>query len=352
MLRITVNSYKAFQKKASTIQRNELLPVLSNVKVTYDGSVCTITKNSMNSICVGQVEIEGDCEPGSFLIDEQLLNDCVPRFKTTSFCVENEGELTIIRSGETKIELPKINPADFPDPPDYGESPDCFPFNSDHLRAIKIASNFTHQSETAGPFQFVHLSEQYIFAFNPFFFYINSSFEGIPKISMRPEEIVAISSYDSIEFTDLPNYHVYFAPGYTYYFSKTESNQPNVSVVFERLAKPGKDCKMNGQQFIDFCLLANSVSGSPKANCVIRAEGMFAKMKLNDASYSRKAEDTIMITGELDEFSFDGKAMITPLRSVPSGEWDVNTKQNCFIINGRESKEVFCFIGMNQVVNK
>lgn len=352
MIKVLTSSVRTFQKKASTIQRNELLPILSNIKLDFDGETCTMTKNALEAICIGNIDLaEGD-QPArlSLLIDEQVLFSFLSTLKTTDFSIGTEGSDVILQSGETVIRLPKEMAEDFPKPPPFSNDLERFKLTPQHIRAMKIASNFVNPLETSGPFQYVHIKAGNIFAFHSNFFYLNTSFEGLPIAAFRVSEVAMIISHldNGIEMIDLDNYHVYLSPGFTYVFSKPETTSPEVEVVLQRLKMPGKDCGFNGNDLIDFCVLANSVSPSPVATCSIKGEGTFAKMQLNDKNYSRTVNQLSVITGELDEFHFNSRIYIAPMRSIPDGMWNVNTKQNCFIIKNTEETEWFCFIGMTK----
>lgn len=344
MLQLKTDSLKEFQKKAQQIQANTLLPILSNLKLvmTEDG-ICTIIKNSINSICIGVVEGVGAA--GSYLINERIFFSIVGTSKKEVIEVGiHEGQILI--QDDDKTFLPIENPDDYPNPPEYNSNIDCFKFSNEHIRAIGIASNYINESETSGPFQFVHMKEENIFAFHINYFYINGGFKSLPSASFRNEETAIITQLIDVEFMDLPNHHIFFSPGYTYIFTKAETNIMDISSVIGRLNLAGKNFTCNTEEFNNFVQRANSISESPVATCSLNPAGLFVKLQLNDANFSRSNERMIACTGEPDEFTFNSRLIAGAMKAIPFQTLNAKTNQNCLIINN--DKEWFCFVGMSK----
>ncbi len=60
MIRLKTESLRQFQKRATQLTTNTLLPILTNLKLSYSGDICTLTKNNIGAVIVGQVEATGD----------------------------------------------------------------------------------------------------------------------------------------------------------------------------------------------------------------------------------------------------------------------------------------------------
>jgi hypothetical protein len=238
--------------------------------------------------------------------------------------VENQ---ILLEAGATKIILPIEPSENYPSPPDYNNAPSCYKLTKEHLSAIAIARNFTNNSETAGLFQFVHITGENIFAFHTNYFYINGSFSELPTASFRDEETAVIGNLENVELAVLQNHHIFKLPDCVYIFTKSETNQMNLKTIFERLRLPGKEFRCDLEELVSFVQLANNVSESAVATCSLVGEGLFVKLKMNDANYSRSL-------------------IATPLKAVPGEILNAKTNQNTLII--QNEKEWICFVGMSK----
>lgn len=338
MLKLQTASLRDFQKQASQILSNTLLPILSNLKVDVT-DVCTITKNAINAVCIGQVVHEG--EKQQLLIPEKILFAALNI--TTDEWITIDGG--VIKFGSDTIQFTDEDINTFPLSPVIPDQPQ-FLLTKEHIKSIGIASEYINVAQNAGSFSFVHLGGDAIFAFHPNYFYINSSFSGLPTTGFNKDEALVINSKDQIEFLDLPNHHIFFIPGYTYIFTKNEMASPKLAQIIERLKLPGKSFTCNKNELVNFLNLANTVSESEIAACTLNQDGLFAKLLMNDHNYGRNNERTMTITGELDEFTFNSRLIINALKSVPYEILNAKTNQNCLIIQAGE--EWFCFIGMSK----
>jgi DNA polymerase III sliding clamp (beta) subunit (PCNA family) len=348
MITLYTESLRAFQKKSQQIATNTLLPILSNLKLEFDGNVCTITKNALNSIVIGQVAATG--EPGLFLINERVLFSAIlANTSKESISLHVEGNQLII-TDEDKTYLPLESPFDFPNPPPYNRDSETLKLTNQHLTAIGIAGKYINDVETAGHMQCVHMSGENIFAFHPNYFYINGGFSNLPAASFRSQETKIIGELENVEFLDLPNHHIFFTPGYEYVFTKTESAMPALEGVFASLRLQGADISFSAGDLINFCQRANSVSESEIATCSLAPDGVFVKLKLNDVNYSRSNERFITCVGVPEEFTFNSRLILEPLKAIPHKQLKGKTLRNYLIVN--EGDEWFCFAGMAKAQGK
>lgn len=343
MIKLSTSSLREFQKRAAQISTNTLLPILTNLKLNYNGQVCTMTKNNIGAVIVGQVEATGD--PCQLLINERIFMAIVTSSKKEFIEIQVEGEQLLIVDDD-KTYLPIENIAEFPNPPEYNSQAEAFKFEKDHIKAIKIASNYTNEIESAGFMKFVHISGENIFAFHTNYFYINGSFSNLPVVSLRSEEVNILQDIEQIEFMDLPNHHIFFIPGYEYIFTKSEAAMPKLDSVFASLNLPGKSFTCNTSELIDFIQRANLISESPISECSMKPAGMFLELKLNDANYSRSNERLISCTGSPDEFTFNSRLLLNPFRAIPYEILNAKTNRNYLIIQA--GNEWYSFAGMNK----
>lgn len=338
MLKLQTASLREFQKRANQIPANTLLPILSNLKIDVT-ETCVITKNSINSICMGLVEFEGERQ--QLLVPERILF-AVLSVTQDEWITIDKG---VIKSGSDTVGFTEENIKDFPNPPAIPDQP-SFLLTKENIKSISVASGFVNDHLDAGTFGLVHLSGDSIFAFHPNYFYINESFKDLPTVGFNPDEIAVISAQESIEFLDLPNHHIFFTAHYTYIFIKSEAQTPKLQQVMERLRLPGKPFTCNKYELVNFISLANNVSESEIATCSITQDGLFAKLLMNDASYGRNNERIVTISGELDEFTFNSRVIANAIKSIPYEVLNAKTNQNCLII--QSENEWFCFIGMSK----
>lgn len=343
MIKLNVESVRQFQKRAAQIQTNTLFPVLTNLKLHYSGDICTLTKNNIGAVIVGQVEATGDA--CNILINERIFFAIVTSSKQTEIEIQIEADRILIIDSD-KTCLPIEDVAQFINPPEYSHDAQVFKFEKDHLKAIRIASNFTNDLSSSGFMQFVHVSGENIFAFHTNYFYINGSFTGLPVASLQAEEIKILEGVDTIEFMDLPNHHIWFTPGYEYIFTKTEAAMPKLDTVFTSLNLPGKNFTCNTSDLVDFIQRANLVSDSEIAQCSMTPAGMFLQLKIDDANYSRSNERLISSTGEPDEWTFNSRVLLNPMRAIPYEILNAKTNRNYLIIQA--GQEWYSFAGMSK----
>lgn len=357
---LNVASVRDFQKRVQFIPRNDLKPILKNIKLQhYPELGWRLIKNNENTVCIGRVQAEG--EPATILLDERIFFGLVTAANGEVVTLEVlEGKLWITIDGQ-KTDLPIEDPADFPREPPFPIEQEPLQFTEQHLRAIRIAANFTSPGETAGNFQFVHLTPtDGIFGFHNNFFYINSAFSGgvFPEVQFRPDECEIICSTEGVGFINMDRHHVFFNGGYTYIFTKSEAKALNITGVVERLQQPGNAMVINRDGLVDFCATANLVSETPLADCLISPMGgALIRLTLRDNNYNRGTERMLPCQGEPEMFAFNSRLLAPVLKVIPYEQLEGKTNNNCLIIGGKngtgnglaaEVNEWFVFIGMQK----
>lgn len=337
MIKLSTKSLRDFQKRISGIQPYNNLPILKNLKVTIAGEICTITKNEINSICVGQIEYEGD--DIEILINEKVLFALLN--VTKEDWIEVHGKY--LKSGVDKIPI-SFEPIDnYPILPEISDKP-SYKLTSDHISAINIAKSYISDQDNQMQYQFVHLNNDAIYAFHLHYFYINNSFEGLPVAQLTKEECNIITSQSEIDFLDLPNHHVFFIPGYTYIFTKPEEVKISINAVITKLKLPANEFVCTKSEIMDFISLANNVSESQVATCKLSGK----LLSMNDASYSRGSERVLNMDNNSDEFVFNSRLIAVPFKAIPYETIKGKVNMNNFIITGGSDQEWFCFLGMSK----
>ena len=96
-------SLRQFQKRATQLTTNTLLPILTNLKLSYSGDICTLTKNNIGAVIVGQVEATGDA--CNILINERIFFAIVSSSKQEFIEIQvEEDRILIIESRLDELE--------------------------------------------------------------------------------------------------------------------------------------------------------------------------------------------------------------------------------------------------------
>lgn len=357
MITLKTSSISDFAKRVQFIQRNELLPILANLLLSHsEASGWQLTKNNLNAVCTGPVE--GDGESATVLLDERIFFSFVAATKAEALTVEVADSKVLISDGHTKIDLPVEDVANYPVSPTYPPDATIIQLTEQHLRAIGIASHFTSPGETAGNFQFVHTGVAGVFGFHNNFFYINTHFIDLPELILRGDECEVLAGMEQVGYLDSGNHHIFFNSGYTYIFTKSEGKQLNITGVVDRLKLPGKPVVLGRDALVDFCTIANLVSETPLATCLIEPQvAGVVRVSLRDANYNRGVDRVLPCEGEPEPFAFNSRLLAPVLRVIPYEQLEAKTNQNCFIVGGREGagkglgtevNEWFCFIGLQR----
>lgn len=345
MIKLNTNSLREFQKRASVIERNTLLPVLSNLKIEVD-EVCLVTKSSLNVVCCGQVVHEGGKQ--SLLVDERILFSLLSTTSAEWLTIERDGKGLLLSDGKDKISLSTEPVENFPPNPEYDSEAESFMLEKKHIEAITIGRSYVVDSETSGTKQFVHMRGSLIFAIHDNFFYINNSFENLPDAMFTPEETAIIAQHEKLQMAQTERHLILFADdGYTFIFTKPEGSTLNAEGLLSRIVTPGKNFSILKDELVNFCNLANTVSESPVATCTMSQDGLFVKLQMNDKNYERNNHRLVVCEGEVGEFNFNSRLITSALKAIPYGTVQGKTLQNNMILN-YNGEEWFCFIGMQK----
>jgi hypothetical protein len=346
MITLSVEQLKDFQRRTQYIETNTTLPALKYVKLHFSNGKHYLTKNNLSCVCVALVKsITNLKEHEPLLLDNHILFSFVNITRAMDIEITWDERQIKLSDGRTHIKFNKEAHADFPPTPSFAEAKNQFIFTKKHLDAIAIARNFIMDTESGGNYRFIHLGGAHITAFHTNFFYVNNQFENLPIARISGEMAAVITGVEELKFSMTDRHYFFLAVDMIYIFTQTESSSPNLTNVLAGLAKPGKQFEFSKAELVDFCQVANFASQSALADCsIIPNGGTFIDFKLTDASYNRNVDKRAGFTGEIDQFNFDSKLFINPLKAVPYDTLKGKTNGGYMMIEG--DKEYFAFAGM------
>lgn len=353
MVTLSTEQLKDFQRRTQYIQRNTILPALSYIKMEMRNGKHYLTKNNLRCACVALVKSATKLDGHDpILLDDRIFMGFINITKSPDVTVSWDDKNVKISDGKTNIKFSKEDYTNFPSAPPFSAAQTQFVFTKQHLDAVAIAKSFILDAETGGNFRFIHVGGEFISAFHTNFFYINNQFSGLPEVRIDSEMADVITSVDSLQFSTNGNHYFFLAVDMIYIFTMQEGQSPNIKSVFERAKTAGKDFKIFKDDVMQFLTAANMVTESAMADCRIKPHdgGGALDFQLLDDSYNRGVDRIIKCEGTMDDFNFDSKLLVNPMKAVPYDEWKAKTVQNNFIIEG--THEYFTFMGLAPKVSK
>lgn len=345
MIKLNITSLNEFRNRTQMMTPNTKLPILQYLKLDINGNDLLLTKSNLDAVYISKIKGSHALEKvQSVLIDEKIIYAFANEVKSSDEIQIDVLEKQVKLSQATQNwSFHKENLLNFPMSPPFEPNADSFTFGHDHTAAILVASSFTNDVESAGNQRFVHISNTSISAFNSHYFYCNNSFTNLPSMILTREQASIVGQFENLEVTINDNKYMFFNPADSsiFIFTRCEGNVINVTTVLERLESPGKQFEIYRNELTGFMSMANTVSETPIVDCTINKN----EIKMIDANYNRNGERSISFRGDMDEFNFNSRLFLYPMKAVPYEIMACKTVQNCFIIMGA-NKDYYCFMGM------
>jgi hypothetical protein len=358
MIKLNVKSLQEFQRLTSHMEKNTIMPILTHMKLEYMAGVNVITKNNLGVICMAAIMGQSGGEYPTLLLDERITFGFIAETKSEELELTYTEDQIRISDARTSVGFSRLDPANFPKTPTVGTDVQEFTFTKEHLTSIGIARQFINEAESAGNFQFVHIGGETISAFHTHYFYVNNQYRGLPKILLSNQHADVLSTADQeLKFKAQDNHYFFSSPSIRYIFTRQEGNSPSIDMVLERLKMPGKNFTIMKPDLVGFCNIANMVAETPVSLCTMQQVGKVARLTLTDTNYVRDGLRDIAITGGFDEFIFNARIVVWPLRTIPYEILECKTAKkdeqrpyaDCLIVTGQF--EYFCFTGMEKNTN-
>mgnify|MGYP000889766874 CR=1 FL=1 len=262
MIKLKIESLRTFLKNTAYISKNELLPVLVNIKIHQQEGVFYATKNNIQCVCVHPLEGEGRLAH-PILIDISILAGLLTEAAGESVTIE-VNEKTLIWDNNGKTTLPLVDPSDFPMPAGAPDPSEAVLLNQEVVDCIVTARHYINPSPSSANFRFVSVKERNVSAFHGQYFYVGYLQQEAPQLMLSKEECDIISALGSVTHTSTERHNYFYSyEGAVYIFTKPEERNHNLTAVLKGLAdESGKKFTMCKQDWVTFCTKSNIVNGS------------------------------------------------------------------------------------------
>jgi hypothetical protein len=297
-MKLLTKQLKTFDSVAGSMPQNRILPILSYLKFE-DGY---ITKNNLESFVIMEADFKGRC-----LIDEKILMSFVNSTNADEIDVKVDGTSIILSHGKEKMVSPTDDIINFPESK-LSETEEI-EIDSDVIRAIKTAANFTIERENTPYASCVFLGKGLVAATTGFVAYTEKAPDSIPEIILEKNAISVIKNFTTISFSQSDSYQFFTNHIFKFGFIKKDTKHINM-LPFSKVPEEEK-VLVDKKEIIKFCDACVSSCQSP----VITANIKMDKLIMEDAAYGIKYEKPISVI--LKDFSFNPALMGKLLKSVP-----------------------------------
>lgn len=322
-MKLNVKELKAFKQKSAFIKKNNVLPILDFLKFENG----TVTKSALHEFIIQDIK----CSE-TFLVDENILMNFIDRCDSDEVTVKVDGNKVILSDKKTKVISPTEDVSHFPVHEITIENP--FTFDIHHLEAMQIASEFVAATEDAAGY--VHVGGPNIMASDRIIAFMKSFNDDFPKIILRKSEIVAISKFDEIVFTENEKYHYFATDGLKCGFLKAADipffDMSKLLEYSKELPKTLFD-KSDFVKFNDLCL---SCSPQKFPTATMTPNKRNIDLTLQDTQYERTISTQILAENkdQFKPFMFLISYMNRLLKSIPNGPIGLYRGPVCFFLTG------------------
>ncbi|WP_298444581.1 DNA polymerase III subunit beta [uncultured Ferrimonas sp.] len=118
---ITQNAlFKPLQLVSGAVERRHNLPILSNVLMEVSGDVLKITGTDLEVELIGQVQLQGEIQPGRTTVPaRKFLDICKSLPDAAEIKIEQQENRLLIRSGRSRFSLATLPADEFPNLGDW-----------------------------------------------------------------------------------------------------------------------------------------------------------------------------------------------------------------------------------------
>lgn len=322
-MKISVSELKSFKANASFIKQNNIIPVLSYLKLENG----CITKNNLNSFLIQKV---GKFKE-SILVEEKILMAFVDNASADEIEISVSGKRILITDGFTKDYSPTDDIINFPT--NENGVFDKVEISTQVLSSIKTASTFILSEETMPNKSNIFVGKKSVAGSNGFIAYVKSFDHDLPQMVLSKDVCTAISKFGTINFYESERYHFFEKDNCKFGFIKPTYPFFDLT-VFGIFDNEAPHFEVNKFDLIKFNDLAIS-SPSKKVVATFKVQSEIMKLVMKDADYERDVEKDISVTGEdVSLFGYMPVNLNQLLKNVPDADVTFYQAKNKYYITG------------------
>lgn len=285
-MKLKTKELNDFLKLSSTIAVNNIIPILSYIKLE-DG--CLVKSNLRTFI---QNRITAPSKE-SVLIDEKVLVAFLRECKSDEIEIKPEsGNVIWLLEGKRKMKFQTAAVKDFPKFPD-SEKENEVDFDSEVLEAIGCAAKNVGDIGSGEPLDFIHLNKGVVFGTDRARFYCKR-IKGIPNVVLDKEAANTISQFNSVTFFQKGKYNFFEVGNTLYGFIQSEAKTPEQVHSFIPVDRPKEYMEIKVSDFVGFCDTVTSASPSKVLDCSMDG----GLLEFSDSSYDIDYNVEIQTAGE------------------------------------------------------
>lgn len=348
MIVISITELKKFLSNSSNIRNNNIIPILSYIKLECKGKIATLIKTNLHSFIISQIDAEFKKDI-TILIDEQILASAVNFSKGKDLKISVVGKDIVMNDGfgDTKCQVQDV--VNFP-AVDTNTGKGAIEFTEDVISALGLAKNHiltSSDKEMRNWMSFVHIrtinNKSHVVGANGSVSYFKSFGEALPEISLDPDTVSIISKYPFVHYSSNDRYDYFQCLGVTYGFIKTETACPKFEPIIDRF-KSENSFIINSRDIVLFCEKAISMNRSSVPPEVSIENGDNGSLLLNFVGISDNESASEKIksdkkTYNVEKILFQPKNMITAVKDLGVEKIKISKIFGNMILSSDEEKD-------------
>ncbi len=319
-MNIPVNKLKKFQKLASNIKTNGILPIYGYLRF---GGGC-ICKNVGTSFIEYNLE-EADEE---ILVDEHDLFSLLNHTSSSFISITLKKGKVELNDGRDKLLLNTVKYSDFNAPDSKKKEP--LAVSAEFMDAVSKASHFAVPvKDMPTYYAYVHIGENTVCAGDGHMIF-HCPVEEDLSIVLEGKIAQFVAKQGVTAFADTGNYHLFFTLDAVLGFAKSELNWFNIKKVFERPRE--YSFTLDVSDITSFNSLSLQLTRDPM---VTISNGKFEMNDmLLDKSYERAAENIKV----KEPFSYSPEKMNIAVNGLDCQEIDFSDGGPCYFLSNKDVK--------------
>lgn len=348
MVKIAIADLNEFLKRSAPIKPNNVLPILSYIKLEWKNSNATLTKTALNSFIVHQLKVKSKKE-GVLLLDTKILSSAVANAVADELTFDVTDKNVVIHDGKRITKFSLEDASVFPKIPDH-ETDDKITFSQDVLEAITLASNAIEEKVPQEFMKYVNIYSKgkkggsYVFGTNPFAMVHKTFKDQLASIMLCNEAVSVVKSYESVIYFAAGNYDFFDVGNSLYGFIKPTEKPVDVSVIIDNF-NDKVNFKMSRKEMLGYCTYVKSICPNTLGVVPQIAIEDLGKNKImlrfsnEDYKISHDEDFEVKKNATLNLTWFNAGMMIDVIKSLPYDELSFNLAHGNIYIRSEEDEQ-------------